>query len=80
MEAWCPQLHLDWFAITRKQFDDVEAKFFVQGLSQTLSISGSKSERLGETLEQSPRDFYDIGFDRRWIRKCHRPKLLANQG
>ena len=31
MKAWCPQSHLHWFAKTRKLFDDVEAKCFVQG-------------------------------------------------
>ena len=31
MKAWGPQSHLHLFAITRKQFDDVEARFFVQG-------------------------------------------------
>ncbi len=31
MKVWGPQSDLHRFAITRKQFDDVEAKFFVQG-------------------------------------------------
>jgi hypothetical protein len=39
MKVWCPQSHLHWFAITRKQFDDVQAKFFVQGPG-AISIGG----------------------------------------
>ena len=31
MKDRCPQAHLHWFAITREQFDDVEAQFFLQG-------------------------------------------------
>ncbi len=43
MKACCPQSHLHWFAITRKQFDDGEAKFFVQGPG-TMSIGSVRAE------------------------------------
>ncbi len=46
---------------------------FLSPLSSTLSKLGCKNERLDETLEQSPRDFYNIVFSRRQIRKCHWP-------
>ena len=32
MKARCPQSHFHWFALTRTQFDDVEARIFVQSL------------------------------------------------